>query len=130
MSDSTPKSFGLLLRRFRRAAELTQEELAQRSDLSTRTINALERGVKATPQAGTLELLAAALELSDEDRALLLGSVPRRRRQPAATDPIDPLVRSTQPYLPGLRAEGKWQGRQRSPRISRRGRARRVTQVG
>ena len=86
MSDSTPKSFGLLLRRFRRAAELTQEELAQRSDLSTRTISDLERGVKATPQAGTLELLAAALELSDEDRALLLGSVPRRRRQPAATE--------------------------------------------
>src|SRR5208282_4118188 len=36
----------------------------------------------------------------------------------AATGPVDPLVRSTQPYLPGLRAEGKWQGRQRSPRIS------------
>ena len=27
----------------------------------------------------------------------------------AATDPFDPLVRSTQPYLPGLCAEGKWQ---------------------
>ena len=30
----------------------------------------------------------------------------------AATDPVDPLVRSAQPYLPGLRPEGEWQGRQ------------------
>jgi len=29
----------------------------------------------------------------------------------AATDPVSPLVRSAQPYLPGLRLESEWQGR-------------------
>ncbi len=51
-------SFASLLRAFRVAAELTQEELAERSGVSVRAISDLERGVKTRPQRATVELLS------------------------------------------------------------------------
>jgi predicted ATPase/class 3 adenylate cyclase len=65
--DSSPP-FGELLRRSRRAAGLTQAELAERAGLSWRGINDLERGVRQTPRKDTVALLAAALGLSGEER--------------------------------------------------------------
>jgi transcriptional regulator with XRE-family HTH domain len=62
-------SFGTLLRRYRVAAGLTQEELAERARLSRRSITALERGTSHTPRRDTLELLAEALALAADARA-------------------------------------------------------------
>jgi DNA-binding XRE family transcriptional regulator len=42
-------SFAVLLRRYRVAARLTQEELAERAALSARAITDLERGVRRFP---------------------------------------------------------------------------------
>jgi DNA-binding XRE family transcriptional regulator len=42
--------FGTLLRRYRLAAGLTQEELAERARLSVRAITDLERGARWVPQ--------------------------------------------------------------------------------
>ena len=56
-----------MLRRARQAAELTQEELAERARLSGRAISDLERGIKR-PRRDTLDLLAEALGLSEKDR--------------------------------------------------------------
>jgi WD40 repeat protein/transcriptional regulator with XRE-family HTH domain len=70
-------SFGLLLRRYRQAAGLTQEELAERAHLSTRAISDLERGLKRTPRRDTIALLVEALELSPEDAAALYSTVNR-----------------------------------------------------
>ena len=64
-------SFGALLRRWRLAAGLTQEALAERSGLSTRGISDLERGIKIRPHRETVRLLAGALTLSEERRAIL-----------------------------------------------------------
>jgi hypothetical protein len=53
MSDGTPNkpaSFGELLRRYRAATHLTQEELAARASLSPDAIAALERGKRRTPR--------------------------------------------------------------------------------
>jgi transcriptional regulator with XRE-family HTH domain len=69
-------SFARLLRYYRLAAGLTQEELAERARLSVRAISDLERGVKALPHRHTVELLADALEIPVED---LEHAIERRR---------------------------------------------------
>jgi tetratricopeptide (TPR) repeat protein/transcriptional regulator with XRE-family HTH domain len=55
--------FGALLRKFRAAANLTQEELADRSGLSVQAIRALEQGNRQSPRPSTVEWLADALRL-------------------------------------------------------------------
>jgi len=63
-------SFGLLLKRSRRAAGVTQEELADRAGYSVGYISKLEQGVRV-PSAATIELVADALALSPAERASL-----------------------------------------------------------
>jgi predicted ATPase/transcriptional regulator with XRE-family HTH domain len=60
--------FGRLLRRYRLAAGLSQEALAERAHMSVNGISALERGYRRTPQFETLSLLIGALALSEEQR--------------------------------------------------------------
>jgi transcriptional regulator with XRE-family HTH domain/tetratricopeptide (TPR) repeat protein len=69
MSRGQPQTFGTLLKRYRVAAGLTQEALAERAHLSARAISDLERGVNQTPRHDTVRLLAAALSLSPQERA-------------------------------------------------------------
>src|SRR5262245_50980790 len=59
--------FADVLRRFRVEATLTQEELAERAGLSRNAISALERGERTRPQRATIDLLANALRLSQDD---------------------------------------------------------------
>nr|WP_281396808.1 NB-ARC domain-containing protein [Streptomyces olivoverticillatus] len=59
-------SFGLLLRRCRLAAGMTQEELAAASTLSVRAISDLERGRTGRPQRRSVALLAEALSQDEE----------------------------------------------------------------
>lgn len=73
--------FGALLLAFRDAAELTQEELSERSGVSVRAISDLERGVKTRPQRATVQLLAEGLKLTTEQRAAFDAAVPNRRRR-------------------------------------------------
>jgi predicted transcriptional regulator len=65
------KAFALTLRRFRIAADVSQQELAERANLSTNTVSALERGARTKPYRVTVEALAKALGLSDGDRTTL-----------------------------------------------------------
>ncbi|MEO3775814.1 helix-turn-helix domain-containing protein [Micromonospora sp. B11E3] len=58
-----------LLRAYRRAAGLTQVELAVRAGIGVRTVRDLERGRSARPQRTTVDLLAGALDLSGQARA-------------------------------------------------------------
>jgi predicted ATPase/DNA-binding XRE family transcriptional regulator len=87
--DRAP-DFGPLLRRYRLAAGLSQESLAERARLSPYGISALERGYRRTPQRETLELLAGALALNDAQRrafetAAARAVSPRRRDKAAVT---------------------------------------------
>ncbi|HEY2672437.1 MAG TPA: AAA family ATPase [Rugosimonospora sp.] len=91
-------SFGALLARFRRAAGLTQEQLADRAELSVRAISSLECGSRH-PRRLTLDRLAAALDLTSEQRTGLQGAARygRRRAVPVGTllpigGPAGPLV--------------------------------------
>ncbi|HEV2108880.1 MAG TPA: LuxR C-terminal-related transcriptional regulator [Thermomicrobiales bacterium] len=62
-------AFGSILRRFRLAAGLTQEELAKQSGLSVRGISDLERGARTNPQRGTRARLSQALQLGSREQA-------------------------------------------------------------
>jgi predicted ATPase/DNA-binding XRE family transcriptional regulator len=68
MTANNVDGFGDLLRRARRAASLSQEELAERAGLSARAISDLERGVNRVPRRDTLEMLADALSINAEQR--------------------------------------------------------------
>ncbi|BBC31173.1 uncharacterized protein SGFS_024670 [Streptomyces graminofaciens] len=67
-------TFGEMLLVFRKAAELTQEELAEASGLAARSIRDLERGRRARPQRRTVQMLVSALGLGDADAAALLAA--------------------------------------------------------
>jgi transcriptional regulator with XRE-family HTH domain len=60
--------FGRLLREYRMAAGLTQEDLADRAGLSGRALSDMERGRTARPFARSVRLLADALELPADRR--------------------------------------------------------------
>jgi len=66
-SPASP-AFGMLLRRYRLAAGLSQEALAERARMSANGVGALERGDRRTPQRETLILLEEALTLGPEQR--------------------------------------------------------------
>src|SRR5579871_1983570 len=71
MTMQETSAFGVLLRRYRKGAGLTQEGLAERALLSVFTISALERGTNQSPRKDTLALLADALGLEPAERAAL-----------------------------------------------------------
>ncbi|TQM06452.1 tetratricopeptide repeat protein [Pseudonocardia kunmingensis] len=74
-----------LLRSWRERAHLTQEELAERAGLNVRTIRRWEsNGDLRRPQATSLRMLAAALELTSADRASLFAAAGK------VTDPVAP----------------------------------------
>jgi transcriptional regulator with XRE-family HTH domain len=62
-------AFGVRLKAYRRAAGLTQEDLAARAQVSVRTISGLESGAHHTPYRETVRLLAEALGLAPGERA-------------------------------------------------------------
>jgi tetratricopeptide (TPR) repeat protein/transcriptional regulator with XRE-family HTH domain len=62
-------TFAGLLRELRTKARLTQEELAEATGLSPRSVSDLERGIAQTPHKDTVRLLASALQLTGLARA-------------------------------------------------------------
>lgn len=102
MTQADPPPFAAVLQHYRQQAGLTQEELAERAQLSARGISDLERGVRQQPRPHTVRLLAAALHLSPDDRAVferaahpgssLAASAPPRTRLPLLPTPPTPLL--------------------------------------
>ncbi len=90
---TTSLTFADLLRQHRAAAGLTQEELAERAQLSVDAVSTLERGTRRSPRKETVALLAAALALAPEERAAFALAA-RRSSSPtaglAATPPEQP----------------------------------------
>lgn len=80
---------GALLRRLRKRARLTQEQLAERSTVSVRTIRRLETGKSADHRLRTLHLLADALEVGTEERRQLTDTL-HRAQGATAVDPPEP----------------------------------------
>ena len=81
MAEPSAVTFGVLLRRLRGQAGLTQQELAESALISERSISDLERGVARTARKKTAQLLGDALGLTSPAReqfeaAARRGSVP------------------------------------------------------
>ena len=105
--DETP--FAILLKRYRVATGLSQEEVAERSRLSVNALSALERGARRAPHRETVAALCAALELDGAARSDLESSARRARprgiRSDLWSDPVATnLPRQTTTFL-GRRSE-------------------------
>ena len=82
MAEQPALTFAELLRQLRTDAGLTQEELAEKASLSTRTISELERGAHKRAQKATAKALADALHLADPVSDSFVAAA--RGRVPAA----------------------------------------------
>src|SRR5438105_15689452 len=102
MAAHQPLAFGDLLRRYREAAGLTQEALAERARRSARAISDLERGVKHTPRHDTVALLAEALRLSTQERTTFTATARRLRDSSPARSRVGSRFQpgNTLPTLP------------------------------
>ncbi|EFH28604.1 MULTISPECIES: XRE family transcriptional regulator, partial [Streptomyces] len=98
---STP--FGGTLRSLRRAARLTLEELSEASGVSVRALGDLERGRSRGPQRRTVDALAAALGLDDEQRERLQRLADAGRERGGA--PTPPYLLRTVPDFTGRKRE-------------------------
>ena len=104
-SSSTLATFGTLLRQHRLMAGLTQEALAERAGLSPRGIQFLERGLRSSPRAETVRLLADALELEESARAALIAAA-----HPELAEPLvltGPRLRPVHPPIPPMPLVGR-----------------------
>src|SRR6266699_4271343 len=84
-----PGGFGLLLRQYRSAAGLTQEELALRSGLSVRALSDIERGRTGRPYARSVRLLAEALTLDEPARTMLMNAWRNGKEEAPLSDPSE-----------------------------------------
>ncbi|MFE4173064.1 helix-turn-helix domain-containing protein [Streptomyces sp. NPDC056909] len=91
--------FGDVLRRLRVRARLTQEQLAERSGVSVRTIRGLETGRRSNPRMTTVRELAEALPLRPREHEELLDAAVRRNRAGGRRD--DSAAGEPDPEEPG-----------------------------
>jgi len=109
MAAAEQRAFGVVLKRLRLAAGLTQEALAERSGLSSKAVSGLERDPTRTPRLETITLLADALDLDRAERADLLAAARPESASPATLPrppaqvlrqrlprPLTPLIGRTQ----------------------------------
>ncbi|MCA1723040.1 MAG: tetratricopeptide repeat protein, partial [Thermomicrobia bacterium] len=91
MTAGNASAFGALLKQYRMRAGLTQEELAERAELSVRGLLYLEHGTRR-PYPDTLRRLEEALALSPEQRDALAAAARSAHsgNEPAA--PAAPLI--------------------------------------
>jgi transcriptional regulator with XRE-family HTH domain/tetratricopeptide (TPR) repeat protein len=87
VSADVRNGFGELLRSRRRAAGLSQEDLAERSGLSVRAVSDMERGRTTRPFSRSTRVLADALSLTGASReeffAAATGAAPRDGSRPS-----------------------------------------------
>jgi len=88
--DRTPLSFAALLKRARRSAGLTQEQLAEKAGYSVSYISMLERGERV-PARATAELLADALDLTPAERASLAAAAREHGAEARAAEVAAPV---------------------------------------
>jgi len=97
METVQPTMFADLLRRYRLAAGLTQEELAARARVSRKAVSALECGARVSPRRDTVRLLADGLGLPLEERAALAAVATSR---PHTVPSVPPTHAATHPAPP------------------------------
>lgn len=94
MNDRRP-DLGVLLRGYRIAAHMTQEDLANRAGMNSRTVRDIERGAIRAPRRSSVESLATALSLAEVERSGFLAVAEAARWPPAGPVGADPDEMST-----------------------------------
>ena len=105
--------FGRLLRRYRQAAGLSQEELGERAGIGVRTIGDLERGERTRPYRHTVGALAEALGLRGRQleefvrlsRQIATGHQAVDRQVLDGPSPLNPASSLVPPEPAGARRE-------------------------
>lgn len=116
-SESTrDNSFGGLLKGFRQAKKVSQQELAQFAEVSTRHVSFLETG-RARPSREMVLILGSALDLALRDRNTLLGAAGfaaayretelHDGAMSAVTRALDHILKHHDPY-PAVVVNGSW----------------------
>jgi predicted ATPase/DNA-binding XRE family transcriptional regulator len=95
-SEQANIGFARALHAHRRAAGMTQAELAGRAGVGVRTVRDLERGRASRPQRNTVELLAVALGLTGRQQAEFVALA----RGPAARSPAGQMDEADQATVP------------------------------
>ncbi len=85
----TSQSFAVLLKQLRAARGMTQEELAERSGTSVRSISDLERGISRFPHKNTVQLLVDALQLAPQEAEQLFALARSLRSPTGISAPTD-----------------------------------------
>jgi predicted ATPase/DNA-binding XRE family transcriptional regulator len=98
------QAFSALLRRYRVAAGISQEALAERAGLSPQAVSAIERGERRAPRRETVAALARALALNAEQLGALDATV-RRHRSPRPAHAVPPGLPFTATPLIGRDAD-------------------------
>ncbi|HEX8036702.1 MAG TPA: AAA family ATPase [Ktedonobacterales bacterium] len=96
MSGTQHSTFGSLLKHYRTDAGLTQQDLAERANLSIRGISDLERGINRTARRDTARALADALGLSGSQRS----AFERAARVGSASSAVRPAAHDQQRQVP------------------------------
>jgi tetratricopeptide (TPR) repeat protein/transcriptional regulator with XRE-family HTH domain len=109
MAEDTT-TFGARLRDARRSAGLTQEELADRSGLTIRTISNLERDRTRYPHPDSVLRLAQALALHGDARDDFIAAADRRQAEASGAEPrpgqaVPRQLPAQAPQFVGRRAE-------------------------
>lgn len=92
--------FGTVLRRLRMQAEMTQEQLAEQSQIAVRTIRRLETDPSSDPRVKTVTRLANALDTSPDNRRELLSAINAAPPVEEDAEPAPPAVRQQPQPLP------------------------------
>ncbi|MGB8910052.1 MAG: helix-turn-helix domain-containing protein, partial [Candidatus Cybelea sp.] len=102
MRQSNPAGFGVLLRRLRIGAGLSQEALAERARISAKAVGALEVGTRRAPYRETVDQLLDALNATSEERSELtaLADNARSRGPRAAAEKLGARPSSDLPSPP------------------------------
>jgi transcriptional regulator with XRE-family HTH domain len=100
MDTTGSHMLGKIVRTRRRQLGLTQEALADRTQLSVRSIRDIETERTTMPRQRTIELLAGALGLDGADRDQLIAATASRPEPPSAGSPKLPVPAQLPPDLP------------------------------
>ncbi len=114
MSHVTSQPLATVIRRYRLAAGLSQEDLAERSELSARTISDLERGLRQTPHLETVRMIADGLGLTDAERASLIAAARPELSSNSGAPATDQITYTGRAVGTLPRAQGTLIGRERA----------------